>query len=65
MGCWISWLILDGKVEKELQKRANYFIDLLQKLDEIHDICGMIDIIGGLKDFHVKRLDEKIWVRIK
>jgi hypothetical protein len=62
IGSWVSLLILEGKTEKELQRRANYFIDLMQKLEELHDICGLIDLIGGLKDFHVKRLKDEIWV---
>ena len=62
MGNWISYLILEGKTEKELQRRTTYFLELFQKLDEMRDICGMIDLMGGLKDFHVKRLEDKIWV---
>lgn len=45
-----------------MQKRTNYFIDLMAKLEELQDLCGMIDVMGGLKDFHVKRLEDKIWV---
>jgi len=34
----------------------------MAKLEELQDLCGMIDVMGGLKDFHVKRLEDKIWV---
>ncbi len=59
---WIPLQILEGKTDNELQRRTNYFLDLLQRLDEMRDICGIVNVLGGLNDFHVKRLKEKIWV---
>ena len=48
-----------------MQRRAEYFMDVLQFLDNSHDICGMIDVMSGLRDFHVKRLKDKIWVFVE
>lgn len=45
-----------------MQKRTEFFIDVLQVLDNMHDICGMVDVMSGLNDFHVKRLRDKNWV---
>lgn len=45
-----------------MQRRAEYFIDVLWILDIMRDICGMIDVMSGLCDFHVRRLKERIWV---
>ena len=56
---------MEGKSDKEMQRRAEYFMDVLQLLDNFHDICGMIDVMSGLRDFHVKRLKDRIWVFVE
>jgi len=53
---------LEGKVDKELQRRTEFFLDLFLKLDELKDICGVIDVLSGLNDFHIRRLKDRIWV---
>lgn len=45
-----------------MQRRAEFFLDLFIRLDELKDICGVIDVLGGLKDFHITRLKKRIWV---
>jgi len=60
----VALLILEGRTDKEMQRRTEFFLDVLQILDSMHDVCGMIDIMAGLHNFHVKRLKDKIWVSI-
>ena len=55
-------ILYNYKNEKELITRVCYFIDLMEKLEEINDLCGMFDIFNGLRTLQIRRLKEQIWV---
>jgi hypothetical protein len=54
---------MNNASEKDLVKRTSFFIDLIETLENINDLCGMFDVLSGIKRLQIWRLKDQIWVQ--